>query len=331
MPPSSVPTLGRYTLFDELASGGFARVHLGRLNGDAGFARLVAIKRLHEGMAADPDAVRLLLDEARLASRVRHPNVVQTLDVLSTNGELWLVMDYVHGETLARLLGTARRRGAPVPWPVLGALMSNALSGLHAAHETVDETGQQLGIVHRDVSPQNIIVGVDGVARVLDFGIAKANGLEARTQEGQFRGKLAYAAPEQMESRRVDRAVDVYAAGVVLWEALVGRRLFLGSTEPELIMRVALGKIERPSVVNPAVPPAAEAVVMRALARDPAARYPTALAMAHAVEQALGVAPTRDVGAWVAAEAAGALARSAALIAKVEQASVAVQGDAAPP
>ncbi|HEU4406332.1 MAG TPA: protein kinase [Polyangiaceae bacterium] len=311
--------VGRYTLFEQLASGGFARVHLGRLNGDAGFARTVAIKRLHEGQAADPDAVRLLLDEARLAARVRHPNVVQTLDVLVADGELLLVMDYVHGETLARLLTAARRRGAGVPPPVLGAVMSNALSGLHAAHETVDEAGRPLNIVHRDVSPQNIMVGADGVARVLDFGIAKASGIEARTREGQFRGKLSYAAPEQLEARPIDRAADVYGAGVVLWEALAGRRLFLGSTEPEIIMKVALGQIEPLRSVNPTVPPEVEAVVMRALARDPASRYPTALAMAHAVEQALGVAPARDVGAWVAAEAAEALARCAALVAQVER------------
>ncbi|HEU4533442.1 MAG TPA: serine/threonine-protein kinase, partial [Polyangiaceae bacterium] len=310
--------MSRYTLFDELASGGFARVHLGRLNGDAGFARLVAIKRLHESMAADPEAIALLLDEARLAARIRHPNVVQTIDVLSTDSELWLVMEYVHGETLSRLCGAARRRGVTVPLPVLGAIMSNALSGLHAAHETVDEAGALLNIVHRDVSPQNIIVGADGVARVLDFGIAKANGIEARTREGQFRGKLTYAAPEQIERRPADRAVDIYAAGVVLWEALVGRRLFVDSTEPEIILRVALGHIMPPSEVNPAVSPAAEAVVMRALARDPAARFPTALAMAGAVEQALGVAPSREVGAWVADQAAEALARCAALAARVE-------------
>jgi serine/threonine-protein kinase len=309
-------------LFDELASGGYARVHLGRLHGDAGFARLVAIKRLHEGMAGDPDAERLFLDEARLAARVRHPNVVQTLDVLADGGEFFLVMDYVHGETLARLLAAGRRRGAGAPPSVVGAVLCDALAGLHAAHETVDEFGRPLGIVHRDVSPQNVMVGADGVARVLDFGIAKANDIGQRTREGDFRGKLSYAAPEQLEGKRPHRAVDVYASGVVLWEALAGRRLFDGATQPELVMKIMVGRVEPPSAFNPAVPRAADELVLRALSRDPAARFPTAAAMAYEVERALGVASARDVGAWVRAEASEALARYARLVARVDRAAV---------
>jgi serine/threonine-protein kinase len=313
-------TVGRYSLFDELASGGAARVHLGRLDGVAGFSRLVAIKRLREGMIDDPEAVRLFLEEARLAARIRHPNVVQTLDVMVVDEELFIVMDYVHGETLARLLSSVRRRQEQVPMPVLGTIMSAVLEGLHAAHETVDERGEPLGIVHRDVSPQNIMVGVDGVARVLDFGIAKANTSGERTREGYFRGKLSYAAPEQLESKRVSRAVDIYAAGVVLWEATAGRRLFAGGPQPELLGQILLSQIQPPSSANPSLPSAIDEVVMRALSRDPAARFPTALAMAKAVEAAFGVSPAREVGAWVGAEAQAELGRRAELVTDVERA-----------
>src|ERR1700729_765840 len=197
---SAVPVriVGRYALYGELASGGMATVHLGRLLGPVGFSRTVAIKRLHAQFAKDPEFVSMFLDEARLAARIRHPNVVQTLDVVATEGELFVVMDYVQGESLSRLLRASRTVG-PIPVRVASAILCGALHGLHAAHEATDEHGVPLGLVHRDMSPQNVLVDVDGSARVLDFGVAKAAGRTQTTGRGKIKGKLRYMAPEQIQ------------------------------------------------------------------------------------------------------------------------------------
>src|SRR5580700_10113505 len=211
-------TVGRYALHHEIASGGMATVHIGRLLGPVGFARTVAIKRLHAHMARNPEFVAMFLDEARLAARIRHPNVVSTLDVVATEGELFVVMEYVPGDSLARLLHAAREAGEPVPLPVAASIMVDVLHGLHAAHEASDERGQPLGLVHRDVSPHNVLVGTDGAAHVIDFGIAKAAGRAQVTREGQLKGKLAYMAPEQLKGgtggSKVDRRADVFGAAV---------------------------------------------------------------------------------------------------------------------
>jgi len=195
-----------------------ATVHIGRLVGPAGFARIVAIKRMHAQFAADPDFVAMFLDEAWLAARIQHPNVVQTLDVVTTEGELFLVMEYVQGETLARLERSAREAGELPPARVVVGIASSMLHGLHAAHEAKDESGKALSIVHRDVSPQNVMVGVDGIARLLDFGVAKATVRLQTTREGQLKGKLAYMAPEQLAGQAT-RASDIYSAGVVCGRA----------------------------------------------------------------------------------------------------------------
>src|ERR1700722_14969633 len=223
---------GRYALYAEIASGGMATVHLGRLMGTGGFSRTVAIKRLLPQLARDPDFVAMFMDEARVAARIRHPNVVPTLDVLAADGQLLLVMEYVHGESLGRLLRTLRAERKRVPPAIASAILCGALHGLTAAPEAKSSgEGEPLGIVHRDVSPQNVLVGVDGVARVLDFGIAKAAGRTQTTREGNVKGKFAYMAPEQMNGEAVGRATDVYAAAVCLWETLTGERLFDADTE----------------------------------------------------------------------------------------------------
>ena len=207
--------VGRYVLVGEIASGGMATIFFGRLVGAASFARTVAIKSLHKQYARDPEFVAMLLDEARLATRVQHPNVVGTLDVVALDGELLLVLDYVHGESFSfvlRILAANRKR---LPPRIVGNVVASALSGLHAAHEATSESGQPLGIIHRDVSPQNVLLGADGVPRVLDFGVAKAVGRAANTRDGQLKGKLAYMAPEQITSGAVTRRTDVYAATIV--------------------------------------------------------------------------------------------------------------------
>ena len=225
---SAEVTVGRYALHHEIASGGMAVVHIGRLMGPVGFARTVAIKRLHPHLAHNPEFVAMFLDEARLAARIRHPNVVSTLDVVATEGELFVVMEYVPGDALARLLFTASSRGESVPLAIASSIMVDVLHGLHAAHEASDERGQPLGLVHRDVSPHNVLVGTDGAAHLIDFGIAKAAGRAQVTREGQLKGKLAYMAPEQLKGSsggaKVDRRADVFAVGTILWEIVTGHR-----------------------------------------------------------------------------------------------------------
>jgi eukaryotic-like serine/threonine-protein kinase len=199
-------SVGRYAIFDVIGSGGMASVHLGRLLGPGGFSRTVAIKRLHSEFAKDPDFVAMLLEEARLASRIRHPNVVSMLDVVHENEELFLVMDYIEGESLSRVLRTSSR--SPLPLPIVSSVLSGVLQGLHAAHEATGEDGHPLQIVHRDVSPQNILLGVDGTARVTDFGVAKSVGRVGTTRDGRVKGKAGYMAPEQLRGGRIDRRVD---------------------------------------------------------------------------------------------------------------------------
>ncbi len=290
--------VGSYQLFDEFASGGTASVHYGRLLGDVGFSRLVAIKRLHRHLAKDAELVAMFLDEARVAGRVRHPNVGSVLDVIREGEEVLLVLDYVHGEPLSRLIQRARELGEKVPPAVAVAIGIQTLHGLHAAHEARSETGAPLEIVHRDVSPQNIMVGVDGVARVVDFGIAKAMGRAQHTAEGQLKGKLGYFAPEQFQ-HRADRRTDVFAASVVLWEALRTRRLFTGDTHWEIAQAVLSLDVPSPAASDPSVPPEVGRVVLRGLARDPQQRYPTAEAMAAALSAAGPAASASEVGAWV--------------------------------
>ncbi|WP_438021103.1 serine/threonine-protein kinase [Sorangium sp. So ce315] len=321
--PHQPRRIGRYLLHGPIASGGMAAVHLGRLVGDAGFARTVAIKRLHPQLAEEPEIAESLLDEARIVARIQHPNVVATLDLLLAEGEAFLVMDHVRGESLARLLRAARAAGEPAPPPIVASVACGALHGLHAAHEARSESGEPLGIVHRDISPENVLVGVDGTARLLDFGIAKARGRLTTTRGGQIKGKLAYMAPEQILCAEVTRRTDVFAAGVVLWEALAGRRLFDGDDEGGLIRAVLEQPIPPPSSVAAHVPGALDAIVLRALERNADGRYPTARELAIAIEDAVPLASQRAVGEWVEQLAGEALARRATRVAAIESASAA--------
>lgn len=311
--------VGRYVLHAEIAAGGMATVHVGRLMGPVGFARTVAIKRLHPHFAKDPEFVAMFLDEARLAARIRHPNVVPVLDVVAEGGELFLVMDYVEGESLSRLVGAARKAGRAPPSRLVAGIVAQALHGLHAAHEAKDERGEALDIVHRDVSPQNVLVGTDGIARVLDFGVAKAVGRSSVTREGELKGKLPYMAPEQVRrGGSVTRRTDVYAAGVVLWEALAGKRLFDGDGEAQIMAAVLDGPEGPPSEVEGSVPRALDEIAMKALSRDPSKRFDTAEDMARAIEHAMGVIPTAEISTWVRAMVAPLIAKRAEAVAQLE-------------
>jgi serine/threonine-protein kinase len=304
---------GRYTLLGEIASGGMATVHIGRLAGEGGFARMFAIKCMHKHLADDPEFRAMFLDEARLAARIQHPNVVATIDVGTSDEGMFLVTEYIAGESLAWLERAAAARGAKIEIGVALRIVADALSGLHAAHTATDEGGGPLSIVHRDVSPQNVLVGTDGLARVLDFGIAKAAGRSHTTRDGQLKGKLRYMAPEQFRDLDVSPATDVYAASVVLWELLTGQRLFAGTNDAAVMARVLEGVVAPPSKLAPHVSAELDAVVARGLAREPSARFSTAREMAEALER-VGLATGRQVGEWVELVAGDALRARAAKI-----------------
>ncbi len=310
--------VGRYTIHGELASGGMATVHIGRMGGDAGFNKLVAVKRMHPQFAKDPDFLAMFLDEARLAARIRHPNVVQPVDVIVEGSEVLLVMEYVHGEALSRLNRTLRGMNEKIPLRIAVAIMAGVLHGLHAAHEAKSERGEPLGIVHRDMSPQNIIVGTDGVARVLDFGIAKAADQVHMTRDGELKGKLVYMAPEQLLGEPVTRRSDIFSTAIVAWECLTGQRLFESDSSSPLAARTKQQKIDRPSELSPEVPPALDEVVLKGLALAPENRWATAREMALALEEAVTPATQTQVAAWVEKVAHKALADRNQRIAAIE-------------
>jgi serine/threonine-protein kinase len=245
--------------------------------------------------------------------------VISVQDVVADGPDLFLVMDYVRGAPLSLLTRRARERGARVPAPIAARILCDALSGLHAAHEAKDAEGAPLGIVHRDVSPQNILVGGEGVARVFDFGVAKAAGRLQTTQVGQLKGKLSYMAPEQISDEPVSRLTDVYAASVVYWETLTGQRLFYSSDDRATFTKVLSSPVPPPSSIVRGLPPALDRVVLRGLERDSARRYPTASDMVEAITKYSRIASCSEVGAWVASLAKEELARDARLAAAIER------------
>jgi serine/threonine-protein kinase len=288
----------RYALISPIAEGGMATVYLGKQRGDADFVRAVAIKRLRPQFSRSREFSASLLDEARLASRIHHPNVVPILDVVQSRGELLLIMEYVIGESFSRLIDESRARERPIDVDVAVAVILDVLRGLHAAHVACDAKGQRLGIVHRDVSPHNVLVGLDGVARVFDFGVAKALGNAQLTRPGQIKGTLAYMSPEQLCGNPVAAGSDVFAAAIVLWEALAGQDLFVRDDETATVGAVLAGPI--PSLAElRAVPRSLDAVLARALNRDPAARHQSAIELAQELESCIRPASSTRVGDWV--------------------------------
>jgi len=275
-----------------LGVGGMARVLLAEQWRDGRFERLVAIKRMHEHLVENDDLVRMFFDESRIASAVVHPNVVRVLDVPVREGERFIVMEYVEGVSLARIMQRFHSRGQRVPLAVALRVLGDTLRGLHAAHEARDAAGKSLEIVHRDVAPQNVLVSALGVARITDFGVARAVGRLTVTAPGSTKGHLAYSAPEILGGGEVTPRADVFAAGVILWEMLSGCRLMAADSPTETLHKVATANIGPPL---DAAPPLA-AVCARALDRDPARRYPTARAFALALDEAttsLGLSSVR--------------------------------------
>jgi len=296
--PQGKPGTGRYAIHAEIGAGGMATVHLGRLVGARGFARTVAIKVLHASYAKNAEFVERFLDEARIVGRIHHPNVMPTLDVIAEGTDLRIVMDYVAGESLDRLEALASARGERVPVRIACAIVAAALHGLHAAHEAKNEFGEPLGIVHLDVSPQNILVGADGTCRLLDFGVARARATTERS-ESPVSGKSAYLAPEQIRRTEVTPRTDVFAASIVLWELLTGEPLFAADNHAATMQRVMSGDVPAVSTKVPGVSADLDAILRTGLARDPGQRFPTARDMALAIERAVAPALPSEIGGWV--------------------------------
>ena len=277
---------------------------------------------MKQELAEDEAFTTMFLDEATLTARIKHPNVVQTLDVANEGGKLLIVMEYVPGVSLARLLELGMKSRSSIPPRIVSAIVCDLLRGLHAAHQLVDGNGFPLNVVHRDISPQNVLVGTDGVSRILDFGVAKASSQRHVTMRGEIKGKLAYMPPEQAVGDAVDCRADVYAAGVVLWEALVGRRLFTGKREEDLVAQIFEGTVDPPSMLaDEPLPPAVDHVVLRALSRIREDRWSSAAEMADRLAQALSPAHHDEVGAYIAQAAHADLYERATLVSSLEEQS----------
>jgi serine/threonine protein kinase len=286
--------VGTYTVLAHLRSGGMADLYLARRDGAAGFRRLVAIKVIHPRHAEDQQLVRMFLDEALISARVDHPNVVHVEDLGENDQTYFLVMEYVHGCSLAhlmRVLGTMHRRLSPL---VAVAIAARVAEGLHAAHETTDDEGKLVALVHRDVSPQNILLSHKGHVKLIDFGVAKARLRSEETNVAMLKGKVRYMAPEQATTGLVDRRSDVYSLAIVLWEMLTMRRLFAGKTEFEVLLKVRDPKVAPPSRFVPDVPPELDDVVMGALARAPDDRPQNAKIFRRLLAQAMPRAMSLD-------------------------------------
>lgn len=279
--------LGRYEIVSDLGAGGMATVYLGRALSVAGFQRLVAIKLLHPHLLRDETFVQMFLDEGRLAARIHHPNVVGTLDLERSPEGLYIVSEYIEGDQLLGLYKAARATEQRIPRPIALRIALDILAGLQAAHDLTDDLGTALRIVHRDVSPHNILVGSDGISRITDFGIAKAEERIADTRSGIVKGKLSYMAPEQPNDSPIDRRADLFSLGTVLWECLTGRRLFPGKTDAEVLQALLNRPIPRLRAVDPELPEALDGVLARALDRDPARRWQSAREFADALEAAV--------------------------------------------
>ena len=265
-----------------------ADVLLARVDGIEGFERHVVIKCIRGEKATDPQYIKMFVDEARLAARLHHQNIVQVHDIGEDAGDYFFAMEFLHGEDLRKVMLQVVRRKELVPLPYAVPIIASAAAGLHHAHEQRDGTGQPLGIVHRDVSLSNIMVGYDGSVKVTDFGIAKATSRSAQTETGARKGKLAYMSPEQCLGKAIDRRSDVFALGIVLYELVTARRLFKADSDYLVMNAIVLGEIRPPSRLRADVPPALDAIVLRALERKPADRYQTAGDLQVALENIAG-------------------------------------------
>ncbi len=280
--------LGRYELLVPIAKGGMARVWAARLIGQRGFTKLVAIKTILPHLAAEPEFERMFLDEARIASCVHHPNVCEIYELGEEGKILYLAMEWVSGDSLARLLRPDNTATEAIDIRIACRILADTAAGLHAAHELVDDSGRVLGVVHRDVSPHNVLMSADGNVKVADFGVAKALGqLHEATSAGQLKGKINYMAPEQITGAPIDRRSDVFALGCVLYEATTGHKPFRGDGEHQVMHNILQGSYPRPAQLVPGFPAPLERILSQALSSEPPQRFPTAERFRHALEEFL--------------------------------------------
>jgi tRNA A-37 threonylcarbamoyl transferase component Bud32 len=317
-PGASAPArLGRYELLARLATGGMGEIFLARLEGAAGFEKLCVVKRILPHLADDARFRQMLIAEAQIAAKMAHANICQVYELGETAGQLYIVMEYLEGVTMLPLLRRASKANAPFDLGFIAGVIEQTTDALHYAHELNDRGGEPLGLIHRDVTPANIFVCDSGVAKVLDFGIAKARGASTKTEDGAVKGKYAYMAPEQLRGTEIDRRVDLFALGVVLYEMVALRRLFQRKTDYltfRAVMEQPIPDIRR---YRPDVPEAMAAVISRALDREPTRRFDTARQLGSAVLDAIGRRPWSqgELGDFVKANFADELAQRATQVA----------------
>jgi len=295
--------LGRYELLMPIAAGGMAMVWAARLKGTRGFQKIVAVKTMLPKLSEDDQFEKMFLDEASLASKVRHPNAVEILDLGEQDGVLFLAMEWIDGVPLNQLMKAAKKAGG-VPTTVATRIVMQASAGLHAAHELTDGKGKLIGLVHRDISPQNILVTFDGVAKVVDFGVAKATALgDGATQAGQLKGKVSYMAPEQVRGEPIDRRADVFAMGIVLYALTTGKHPFRKESEGATLFAITAPEpVIAPRKFVPDYPQPLQDVLLKALEKDRELRYASASELLKALDKALPPASRgsdEEVGAFV--------------------------------
>ncbi len=279
--------LGPYRVVDEIGVGGMATVELARMDGAGGFQKWVAIKRIHPHLTEDQQFINMFLDEARIAASISHPNVAQVFDLGKDANTYWIAMEYLHGEPLREIMRVNEEQETAIQPEIAARIIGDAAEGLHAAHELRGKDGKPLNLVHRDVTPHNLFITYDGVVKVVDFGIAKVTGSLSSTHAGTIKGKIAYMSPEQVRGMPIDRRADVFALGVVLWEMTTGQRLFRVESDLATLSRVEACVVPPPSALDADYPPELEAVVLKALQREPTARYQTARELSRALQKFL--------------------------------------------
>jgi serine/threonine-protein kinase len=303
---SSIPAplrLGPYELLRRIATGGMAEVYLARRAGPHGFQKIVAVKRILPQYARDTDFVAMFVDEARVCARLGHPNIVQVFDFGEQDGELYMAMEFVDGTTGARLIRAAAARGEEIPLDVSLHIALSVLRALEYAHSARDDENKSLHLVHRDVSPGNVLIDRSGAVKLTDFGIARAVEIERRTDAGQLKGKLGYMSPEQVTGRELDARSDLFTLGIVLAEMAILRPLFSGGKELDILLRIRDADLTAIDRASHRVPDDVRTILFRALARDPELRYPNAAAFADSIEEVirrrrLQVGPSR-LSAWI--------------------------------